>query len=38
MLFAVAGILSEEGIEIGGADSVRISYPQFFKDIAEVCR
>jgi 3-phosphoshikimate 1-carboxyvinyltransferase len=38
MLFTVAGILSEEGIEIGGPDSVRISYPRFFQDIAEVCR
>jgi len=38
MLFTVAGILSEEGIEIAGSDSVRISYPRFFQDIAEVCR
>jgi 3-phosphoshikimate 1-carboxyvinyltransferase len=38
MLFTVAGILSEEGIEIGGPDSVGISYPRFFQDIAEVCR
>ncbi len=30
MLAAVAGIVSREGLEIEGADSVAVSYPEFF--------
>jgi 3-phosphoshikimate 1-carboxyvinyltransferase len=30
MLAAVAGVVSREGVEIGGADAVAISFPGFF--------
>ena len=30
MLAAVAGLVSREGLEIQGADSVAVSYPEFF--------
>jgi 3-phosphoshikimate 1-carboxyvinyltransferase len=35
MLFALAGVLGE-GAEIGGADSVAISYPSFWSDLERV--
>ena len=30
MLAAVAGLVSREGLELEGADSVAVSYPEFF--------
>ena len=30
MVAAVAGLLSREGIDLEGADSVAVSYPEFF--------
>jgi 3-phosphoshikimate 1-carboxyvinyltransferase len=31
MLGAVAGLVSREGVEIGGAEAVAISFPGFFE-------
>jgi 3-phosphoshikimate 1-carboxyvinyltransferase len=36
MLFALAGTLGD-GVEIAGADSVAISYPSFWADLAALC-
>ncbi len=36
MAFAVAGLLAEGETEILGADCVTISYPNFFRDLAEI--
>jgi 3-phosphoshikimate 1-carboxyvinyltransferase len=30
MLAAVAGLVSREGVDVGGADAVAISFPGFF--------
>ena len=30
MLAAIAGLVSREGLEIEGADSVAVSYPEFY--------
>jgi len=30
MLAAVAGLVSREGVEIAGSESVAVSYPEFF--------
>jgi 3-phosphoshikimate 1-carboxyvinyltransferase len=38
MLGAVAGLVSREGVEVGGADSVAISFPGFFELLASVTR
>ena len=31
VLAAVAGLVSREGVEVGGADAVAISFPGFFE-------
>jgi 5-enolpyruvylshikimate-3-phosphate synthase len=31
MLGAVAGLVSREGVEVGGAEAVAISFPGFFE-------
>jgi 3-phosphoshikimate 1-carboxyvinyltransferase len=31
MLGAVAGLVSREGVEVGGADAVAVSFPGFFE-------
>ncbi len=33
MLFALAGLISEKGVELTGAQAVEISYPRFFEDL-----
>jgi 3-phosphoshikimate 1-carboxyvinyltransferase len=38
MLGAVAGLVSREGVEVGGAESVAISFPGFFELLASVTR
>jgi 3-phosphoshikimate 1-carboxyvinyltransferase len=30
VLAAIAGLISREGVEVGGADAVAISFPGFF--------
>lgn len=37
MSFAIAGLLSEKGIEIDDADCVDISFPSFFDLLGEIC-
>jgi 3-phosphoshikimate 1-carboxyvinyltransferase len=34
MLGAVAGLVSEEGVVVGGFDAVAVSYPRFARDLA----
>ena len=38
MLGAVAGVLSREGVEVGGADAAAISFPGFFDLLESVSR
>jgi 3-phosphoshikimate 1-carboxyvinyltransferase len=38
VLAAVAGLLSREGVEVGGADAVAISFPGFFELLDSVSR
>jgi 3-phosphoshikimate 1-carboxyvinyltransferase len=38
MLGAIAGLVTREGVEIEGAESVGISFPGFFDLLDEVCR
>ena len=38
MSFAVASLVAEGGTEIEGSDVVTISYPDFYKDLARLCR
>ena len=38
MLGAVAGLVSREGVEVGGADAVAISFPGFFELLDSVSR
>jgi 3-phosphoshikimate 1-carboxyvinyltransferase len=38
MLGAVAGLLSREGVDVGGAEAVAISFPGFFDLIDEVAQ
>jgi 3-phosphoshikimate 1-carboxyvinyltransferase len=38
MLGAVAGLVSMDGVDVGGADSVAISFPGFFELLASVTR
>ena len=38
MLGAVAGLVSREGVEVGGAESVAISFPGFYELLASVTR
>jgi 5-enolpyruvylshikimate-3-phosphate synthase len=38
MALAVAGLAAAEPITIEGADSVAVSYPDFFTDLAELTR
>jgi 3-phosphoshikimate 1-carboxyvinyltransferase len=38
MLGAVAGLVSRDGVEVGGAESVAISFPGFFELLASVTR
>jgi 3-phosphoshikimate 1-carboxyvinyltransferase len=38
MLAAVAGVVSREGVEVGGADAVAISFPGFFDLLDSVSR
>jgi 3-phosphoshikimate 1-carboxyvinyltransferase len=38
MLGAVAGLVSREGVEVGGAESVAISFPGFFELLGSVTR
>ena len=36
MLGAVAGLVSEEGVSVGGFEAVGVSYPGFARDLAEL--
>jgi 3-phosphoshikimate 1-carboxyvinyltransferase len=38
MLGAVAGLVSREGVEVGGAESVAVSFPGFWELLASVAR
>jgi len=38
MLGAVAGLVSREGVEVGGAEAVAISFPGFFELLNSVTR
>jgi 3-phosphoshikimate 1-carboxyvinyltransferase len=38
MLGAVAGLVSREGVEVGGADAVAISFPGFFDLLESISR
>lgn len=38
MSFAVASLIAEGETEIKGSDAVSISYPDFYKDLARLCR
>ncbi len=38
MSFAVAGLASEGGVEIIGAECVNISYPEFYEDLDRLTR
>ena len=38
MLGAIAGLASREGVEVGGADAVAISFPGFFELLESVSR
>jgi 3-phosphoshikimate 1-carboxyvinyltransferase len=38
MLGAIAGVVSREGVEVGGADAVAISFPGFFDLLESVSR
>jgi 3-phosphoshikimate 1-carboxyvinyltransferase len=38
MLGAVAGLLSREGVDVGGAEAVAVSFPGFFDLIDEVAQ
>jgi 5-enolpyruvylshikimate-3-phosphate synthase len=38
MLGAVAGLVSREGVRLGGADAVAISFPGFFELLDSVTR
>jgi 3-phosphoshikimate 1-carboxyvinyltransferase len=38
MLGAVAGLVSREGVEVGGAEAVAISFPGFFELLDSVSR
>ncbi|HNS35677.1 MAG TPA: 3-phosphoshikimate 1-carboxyvinyltransferase, partial [Mesotoga sp.] len=38
MLFSIAGLLSEEGVEITNTEAVGVSFPGFFQTLEEVCR
>jgi 3-phosphoshikimate 1-carboxyvinyltransferase len=38
MLGAVAGVLSRDGVDVGGADAVAISFPGFFDLLNSVSR
>ncbi len=33
MVLGVAGLLVDKPVQLAGADSVRISYPEFFDDL-----
>jgi 5-enolpyruvylshikimate-3-phosphate synthase len=36
MLGAVAGLVSREGVRVGGAEAVSVSFPGFFELLAQV--
>ena len=36
MLGAVAGLVSEEGVAVGGFEAVAVSYPGFARDLASL--
>ena len=38
MLAAVAGLVSREGVDVGGAEAVAISFPGFFDLVEAVAR
>jgi 3-phosphoshikimate 1-carboxyvinyltransferase len=38
VLAAIAGLVSREGVEVGGADAVAISFPGFFELLDSVSR
>jgi len=38
MLFSIAGLLSEKGVEITNTEAVGVSFPGFFETLEEVCR
>jgi len=38
MLFSIAGLLSEKGVEITNTEAVGVSFPGFFETLKEVCR
>jgi 3-phosphoshikimate 1-carboxyvinyltransferase len=38
MLGAVAGLVSREGVEVGGAEAVAISFPGFFELLDSISR
>jgi 3-phosphoshikimate 1-carboxyvinyltransferase len=38
MLGAVAGLVSREGVQVGGAEAVSVSFPGFFELLAQVVR
>ena len=37
MAFAIAGLISDEGVQIDDAGCVNISFPSFFDLLAEIC-
>jgi 3-phosphoshikimate 1-carboxyvinyltransferase len=38
MLGAIAGLVSREGVDVGGADAAAISFPGFFELLAQVAQ
>ncbi len=38
MTLAVAGLLAPAGVEIAGAEAIKISYPEFFVDLAKIVK
>ena len=38
LLGAVAGLASEEGVEVAGMEAADVSYPRFAEDIAALAR
>ena len=37
MMGAVAGLASQEGVEVCGIDAAAVSYPAFVEDLEAVC-
>jgi len=38
MLGAIAGLVSREGVEVGGAEAVTVSFPGFFELVDSVAQ